>query len=224
MVEGPQEQKGEGLECWQLCAAASVALLGPPLNGKFSRAFAAPSSFFLLPHFSSRCRKVRKYTLSRCKVFDDSSQNMSIDKCQPSLARSFDEQALSIIQMKPDQPIPDILVRAIVDAPSVSSTPSFISFTRTSTEVSIILPTTLADQLEREALIEFSRDWSALVVKGPMELSLSGIMHALCGPLKNAQVPVFASSTWDTDYILINAANKDKARRALEADGWTFWR
>lgn len=60
------------------------------------------------------------------------------------------------------------------------------------------------------------------MVRGPMDLSLTGIMHALCGPLKNAGVPVFASSTWYTDYVLVNASKKEQARKALEDDGWRF--
>ena len=55
-----------------------------------------------------------------------------------------------------------------------------------------------------------------------MDLSLTGIMHALTGPLKEAGVPVFATSTWDTDYVLINADKKDVAKDGLEAAGWIF--
>lgn len=64
--------------------------------------------------------------------------------------------------------------------------------------------------------------WTALVVKGPMDLSLTGILHALTGPLGEAKVPVFASSTWDTDYVLINSGNKEKAKEALQKAGWRF--
>jgi hypothetical protein len=53
-------------------------------------------------------------------------------------------------------------------------------------------------------------------------LSLSGILHELTRPLKAASVPIFASSTWDTDYVLINEESKEKARAALEEAGWKF--
>jgi len=59
-------------------------------------------------------------------------------------------------------------------------------------------------------------------VKGPMDLSLTGILHALTGPLNDAEIPVFASSTWDTDYVLINEEKKGVAREALEKEGWRF--
>jgi len=55
-----------------------------------------------------------------------------------------------------------------------------------------------------------------------MDLSLTGILHALTGPLKVAEVPVFASSTWDTDYVLINEEKQEVAKKALETEGWRF--
>lgn len=33
---------------------------------------------------------------------------------------------------------------------------------------------------------------------------------------------MFASSTWDTDYVLIEDGKKEVARRALEEMGWRF--
>jgi hypothetical protein len=73
-----------------------------------------------------------------------------------------------------------------------------------------------------ETPIETSGPWIALVVAGPMDLSLTGILHALTGPLKEAGVPVFASSTWDTDYVLINEEKKEDAKKALSNAGWRF--
>jgi hypothetical protein len=49
-----------------------------------------------------------------------------------------------------------------------------------------------------------------------------GLLQALCGPLKDGGVPVFASSTWDTDYVLIGRAQEEKAKQALEKAGWVF--
>lgn len=55
-----------------------------------------------------------------------------------------------------------------------------------------------------------------------MDLSLTGILNELTGPLKTAQVPIFASSTWNTDYVLIEERHKEAARAALEQAGWKF--
>lgn len=69
---------------------------------------------------------------------------------------------------------------------------------------------------------ETSGPWIALKIRGPMEFSLSGILHELTRPLKAAEVPIFAISTWDTDYVLIDAKNEAAARRALTEAGWQF--
>lgn len=44
----------------------------------------------------------------------------------------------------------------------------------------------------------------------------------MTGPLKDAGVPVFASSTWETDYVLINEGKKEGAKNALRDAGWKF--
>ncbi|KAJ6566004.1 hypothetical protein B0H10DRAFT_2112181 [Mycena sp. CBHHK59/15] len=49
-----------------------------------------------------------------------------------------------------------------------------------------------------------------------------GVLAGFVEPLKRAEVPIFAISTWNTDYILVP---KDKLARAIDAlktDGWTF--
>lgn len=51
-----------------------------------------------------------------------------------------------------------------------------------------------------EGTQEYEGPWRALRVKGPMELTMTGVLHALTGPLKEAGVPIFALSTW---YVLL---------------------
>ncbi|GAA5933349.1 ACT domain-containing protein [Sporobolomyces koalae] len=152
---------------------------------------------------------------------------MSLDLGHPSLELAFAETPLSIVQFTPIQAIP----RPLLDALVQENAPSFFSITRTRAETSIIAEKALIDRLYSPSNTssdspdiphENSGPWRALVVKGPMDLSLTGILHALTGPLKDAGVPVFASSTWDTDYVLINEDKQEDARKALLAAGWRF--
>lgn len=55
-----------------------------------------------------------------------------------------------------------------------------------------------------------------------MDFSLSGILNEMSTPLRRAKVPIFAVSTFDTDYVLVNQKDKDAAREALESAGWQF--
>jgi hypothetical protein len=50
----------------------------------------------------------------------------------------------------------------------------------------------------------------------------AGVLHKLSTPLAEAGVAIFALSTFDTDHILVHEADQDKARQALEQDGWQF--
>ena len=101
--------------------------------------------------------------------------------------------------------------------PPGSSVPApageFFSVTVTSHETSIVCqqPPPGATQVEA--------GWIALEVIGPLPFSLTGVLASLTVPLAEAGVPVFAISTFDTDYLLIKAADLDSANRALIAAG-----
>ena len=63
-----------------------------------------------------------------------------------------------------------------------------------------------------------------LRVEGPLDFSLTGILASLAAPLAEAQVSIFSLSTYDSDYLLIEANNLDKAISALEQAGHTVSR
>ncbi len=59
----------------------------------------------------------------------------------------------------------------------------------------------------------------ALRVAGPLDFSLTGILAALTAPLAEAGVPIFALSTYDTDYLLVPERALAQAVNALESAG-----
>jgi uncharacterized protein len=91
----------------------------------------------------------------------------------------------------------------------------FFSVTRTRDELSIIIANGRAP---REAKCE--RDWRLLMVKGPLEFNLVGIIAGLSGTLADAGVSIFALSTFDTDYIMVKQADLDRALAALRQAGY----
>jgi hypothetical protein len=64
-----------------------------------------------------------------------------------------------------------------------------------------------------------SRGWRALRVEGPIDLGSTGVLTALAAPLAEAEVPLFAISTYDTDYLLVPEDGVDPAIAALEGQG-----
>ena len=67
--------------------------------------------------------------------------------------------------------------------------------------------------------VRAERDLRAFVVRGPLPFDAVGIMADLSGALAAAGIPLFAVSTFDTDYILVRHARVDEARAALTGRG-----
>ncbi len=93
----------------------------------------------------------------------------------------------------------------------------FTSLTRTADELSVVCPEDMAP-----ADIVCEKGWRALKVQGPLEFSLTGILAALSATLAEAGIPIFALSTFETDYILVKQADLEAAVRALEVSGHTI--
>jgi len=85
------------------------------------------------------------------------------------------------------------------------------SVTRTAEEISVV----------GEAQ-EDRGDWKCIKIAGPMEFGLTGVICSFSTPLKNANIPVFVISTWNTDYVLVPKGKILEAVSTLNADGWQF--
>lgn len=96
---------------------------------------------------------------------------------------------------------------------------SFVTVSRTPDELSI----TALEHLVPEG-VRAERGWRVLKVRGPLDMALVGILAALAVPLAQAGLPIFAISTYDTDYLLVRGAHLEPAIRALEAAGHTVAR
>jgi hypothetical protein len=88
------------------------------------------------------------------------------------------------------------------------------SVTRTVDELSVICP-------EEDAPdgAEVSGGWRALKVRGPLDHTLTGVLASIAAPLAEAQVALFPLATFDTDYVLVQEGDVDRATGALEAAG-----
>lgn len=82
---------------------------------------------------------------------------------------------------------------------------------RTPDELSLVCPEDdLPPSVER-----VERGWRALQLEGPIPFEETGVLASLVGPLARAGVPVFALSTYDTDWLLVKELDLEKARAAL---------
>ena len=88
------------------------------------------------------------------------------------------------------------------------------SITYTSDECSIVCPEDIVPQD-----VQAERGWKAIKVIGTLDFSLTGILASLATPLANAHIPLFALSTFDTDYLLIQETYITEALETLKQAG-----
>ncbi len=67
--------------------------------------------------------------------------------------------------------------------------------------------------------VRCQRGWRMFKLQGPFDFALTGILKAVLDPLAVAGVGIFALSTYDTDYVLVQAHQLDEALSALRGAG-----
>jgi hypothetical protein len=92
----------------------------------------------------------------------------------------------------------------------------FFSVTRTGDELSVV-----CRQSRVPEAVVCERGWRCLRVVGAMPFTLVGVLASLTAPLAEAGTSAFAISTFDTDYLLVQENDLEKAVSALRQDGHT---
>jgi uncharacterized protein len=90
-----------------------------------------------------------------------------------------------------------------------------LSITRTPDEISIVCEERLVP-----SDVGAERGFRALRLAGPIDFAATGVLAALVAPLAAASVSVFALATYDTDYVLVRAADLARARAAWRDAGF----
>ena len=93
----------------------------------------------------------------------------------------------AIVRLAPDALVPDWAQNG-----------DFASVTRTSDELSIVCAT---ENLPAD--VQSSHRWIRLKLEGPFAFSQTGVLLSFIAPLSTNGIPIFAISTYDTDYVLI---------------------
>lgn len=93
--------------------------------------------------------------------------------------------------------------------PTWASTGKFFSISRTSDELSIV-----CHEAQVPPEIRHENGWACLKLHGSFPFSETGILSSFVQPLAERAIPIFAISTFDTDYVLVK---NDWLGRAVEA-------
>lgn len=67
--------------------------------------------------------------------------------------------------------------------------------------------------------VQCERGWRTLMLRGPFDFDLTGILLQVLTPLARAGIGIFAVSTFDTDYVLVKQTHLDAAVTALRNAG-----
>jgi hypothetical protein len=99
--------------------------------------------------------------------------------------------------------------------PDWAATGGFHSVTVAPGEVSII-----CGQSGVPEGVKAQRGFIGLEIEGPFDLNAIGVLQSFLQPLAQAQIPVFAVSTYNTDFVLVHEGFEGRALQALKQAGY----
>jgi uncharacterized protein len=86
----------------------------------------------------------------------------------------------------------------------------FACVTRTGDELSVV---SLAASVPAD--VQSEKGWTCLKLLGPFPFQETGILASIVDPLARAGIPIFALSTFDTDYVLLKEEDREPALATL---------
>ncbi|MHB1260949.1 MAG: ACT domain-containing protein [Thermoplasmatota archaeon] len=72
--------------------------------------------------------------------------------------------------------------------------------------------------------LKVERGFRAFKLEGPVPFTTVGVVSSMTKPLADAGISVFVLSTYDTDYLMVNEANVERASKRLARAGFVVAR
>jgi uncharacterized protein len=120
------------------------------------------------------------------------------------LTLTLSPHPLAVCRLDPQAPVP-----------AWATLGPLFSLTRTPEELSVVcIYGDVPEGVRKEG------PWAAFKVEGPLDFGLTGILASLTAPLARDGIPVFALSTYDTDYLLVKEDRRNAAAASLRAAGF----
>ena len=110
---------------------------------------------------------------------------------------------LAVCRLAPDAPLAPWMGEGVVS-----------SLSRTTAELSVVC----AEASVPEG-VRVEAGWRALALRGPIDFALTGVLVRILQPLAEADVGIFALSTYDTDLVLVKEVQLAHAVAALRNAG-----
>jgi hypothetical protein len=116
--------------------------------------------------------------------------------------------------LRHDEHLAVVRLGAGADLPGWAVSGTLLSVTATADETSVVCAQQVVPRKARQ-----QGPFAAFEIEGPLDLSLTGVLHGLLEPLAEGQVPVFTVSTFDTDWILVPADAADRTAELWRRSG-----
>jgi hypothetical protein len=120
---------------------------------------------------------------------------MKEDKTAPQLTSIILRETFAICRLDKDARIPDWAFPG-----------GLFSVTRTKDELTLVCP-----HINVPKGIACNQGWSCLKVKGPLDLSSTGIISLIAATLEKEGMSLFFISTYDTDYVMVKEKDLERA-------------
>ena len=116
------------------------------------------------------------------------------------------DNKLKVVKLEPNEIVPEIVYKQ-----------EFYSITKTDEELSIVVN---EDVNILSNIVEYN--WKAIKIVGTLDFSLIGILSKISTILAQAEISLYALSTYNTDYILVKDDKLEKTTKVLEQNGYKF--
>ena len=103
------------------------------------------------------------------------------------------------------------------EIPSILAKGEMCFISRTDDELCIICPEFMAPNNVQQEL-----GWRCMKIEGQFKLNEVGVLESALKPLAEANIPILAISTFNTDYIFVMEENLVNAVQALQKGGHEF--
>jgi hypothetical protein len=127
---------------------------------------------------------------------------------------------LYTIYQFPTNRIKDLI--AVLNIPQ-SSAEEFFSLTVTTDEVSLVAPTTFIEQkidIATNLDVRTKGPWKVFKIQEILDFGLVGILRSIATVLADCNISIFVVSTFNTDFILVQANDVKAARDSLILAGY----
>ena len=114
----------------------------------------------------------------------------------------------------------DLSICNLTGAAQVDFSREFTFLAHTDEELSLVCPTDSAPT----AMVERDDGWRAFRIEAQLDFSLVGVLAKITAILAQANIAIFAISTYNTDYVLTRKERFDEALAVLQAAGYEIER